>query len=250
MGLNYRFMKRIFDFVTALLGLIILSPVLSLILLAIWLQDFKSPFYISDRVGKNEKLFKLIKLRSMVVGADRKGIDSTSANDSRITTVGKNIRKYKLDELSQLFNVVKGDMSLVGPRPNVKRETDIYTVEEKKLLTVQPGITDFASIVFADEAEILANERDTDIAYNQLIRPGKSRLGLFYIEHQSLILDLKIILLTVVAILSRDSSLRKLCNLLEKIGANNELLSLASRKHALIPTPPPGANKIVTSRFE
>lgn len=217
MGFMYRFIKRIFDFVTALVGLIFLSPVLILIILAIWLQDFKSPFYISERVGKNEKTFKIIKLRSMIVGADKKGVDSTSANDSRITAVGKIVRKYKLDELSQLFNVIKGDMSLVGPRPNVKRETDIYTVEEKKLLTIKPGITDFASIVFADEGEILENKSDPDIAYNQLIRPGKSRLGLFYIEHQSLILDLKIILLTIVAILSRDSSLRKSVNLLEKL---------------------------------
>jgi lipopolysaccharide/colanic/teichoic acid biosynthesis glycosyltransferase len=250
MGFMYRFIKRIFDIVTALAGLIFLSPVLTLIILAIWLQDFKSPFYISERVGKNEKIFRIIKLRSMIVGADKRGVDSTSANDSRITAVGKIVRKYKLDELSQLFNVIKGDMSLVGPRPNVKRETDIYTVEEKKLLAVKPGITDFASIVFADEGEILENKSDPDIAYNQLIRPGKSKLGLFYIEHQSLILDLKIILLTIVAILSRDSSLRKSVNLLEKIGANKELLTLAARKHALVPTPPPGANKIVTSRFE
>ena len=123
-------------------------------------------------------------------------------------------------------------------------------MEEKKLLAVKPGITDFASIVFADEGEILENKSDPDIAYNQLIRPGKSKLGLFYIEHQSLILDLKIILLTIGALLSRDSSLRKSVNLLEKMGANKELLILAAREHALVPTPPPGANKIVTSRFE
>jgi lipopolysaccharide/colanic/teichoic acid biosynthesis glycosyltransferase len=246
----YRFLKRLFDFVLALVGLVVLGPVFILTVLAIWLQDFKSPFYISERVGKNEKTFKIIKLRSMIVGADKKGIDSTAANDPRITAVGKIVRKYKLDEISQLFNVIKGDMSLVGPRPNVKRETDIYTVEEKKLLTVKPGITDFASIVFADEGAILENKSDPDIAYNQLIRPGKSRLGLFYIGHQSLVLDLKIILLTLVAILSRDTSLRKSVDLLEKIGANNDLLILVARKHALVPTPPPGANKIVTSRFE
>jgi len=250
MGFMYRFIKRIFDFVTALVGLIFLSPILTLIILAIWLQDIKSPFYISERVGKNEKTFRIIKLRSMIVNADKKGVDSTSANDSRITAVGKIVRKYKLDELSQLFNVIKGDMSLVGPRPNVMRETDIYTVEEKKLLAVKPGITDFASIVFADEGEILKNKSDPDIAYNQLIRPGKSKLGLFYIEHQSLILDFKIILLTIVALFSRDISLRKSVNLLEKMGATKELLTLAARKHTLVPTPPPGTNKIVTSRFE
>ena len=126
-----KFLKKLFDFALALIGLIVLSPLLIIMTIAIWFQDFKSPFYISDRVGKDEKIFKIIKLRSMVIGADKKGIDSTSVNDTRITRVGKIVRKYKLDELSQLVNVLKGDMSLVGPRPNVKRETDIYTTEEK-----------------------------------------------------------------------------------------------------------------------
>jgi lipopolysaccharide/colanic/teichoic acid biosynthesis glycosyltransferase len=246
----HRFLKRIFDFELALVGVILLTPILALVSIAIWLQDFKSPFYISDRVGKNEKTFRLIKLRSMVVGADKKGVNSTSVNDSRITSVGKIVRKYKLDEFYQLFNVIKGDMSLVGPRPNVKNETDLYTFEEKRLLTVKPGITDFASIVFADEGKILENKIDPDTAYNQLIRPGKSRLGLFYIQQKSLILDFKIILLTILAIFSRKSSLRKTVYLLKKIGANNELLLLASRKHPLVPMPPPGTNKIVTSRLD
>ena len=248
MGFMYRFIKRIFDIVTALAGLIFLSPVLILIILAIWLQDFKSPFYISERVGKNEKTFRIIKLRSMIVGADKKGVDSTSANDSRITTVGKIVRKYKLDELSQLFNVIKGDMSLVGPRPNVKRETDIYTVEEKKLLGVKPGITDIASIVFADEGEILSNQSDPDIAYNQLIRPGKSKLGLFYVKNQSLFLDLQILVLTLLTIISRENALKFSAKLLARNGADEELITLSTRKKVLIPTPPPGSNKIVTTR--
>jgi lipopolysaccharide/colanic/teichoic acid biosynthesis glycosyltransferase len=248
MGFMYRFIKRIFDIVTALAGLIFLSPALILIILAIWLQDFKSPFYISERVGKNEKTFRIIKLRSMIVGADKKGVDSTSANDSRITTVGKIVRKYKLDELSQLFNVIKGDMSLVGPRPNVKRETDIYTVEEKKLLGVKPGITDIASIVFADEGEILSNQSDPDIAYNQLIRPGKSKLGLFYVKNQSLFLDLQILVLTLLTIISRENALKFSAKLLARNGADEELITLSTRKKVLIPTPPPGSNKIVTSR--
>jgi len=248
MGFMYRFMKRIFDIVTALAGLIFLSPVLTLIILAIWLQDFKSPFYISERVGKNEKTFRMIKLRSMIVGADKKGIDSTSVNDSRITTVGKFVRKYKLDEISQLFNVIKGDMSLVGPRPNVKRETDIYTVEEKRLLGVKPGITDIASIVYADEGEILSNQSDPDIAYNQLIRPGKSKLGLFYVKNQSLFLDLQILVLTLLTIISRENALKFSAKLLKRNGADEELITLSYRKKVLIPTPPPGSNKIVTTR--
>ena len=243
-----KLLKKLFDFTLALIGLIVLSPLLVIMTIAIWLQDFKSPFYISYRVGKDEKIFKIIKLRSMVIGADKKGIDSTSVNDTRITRVGKIVRKYKLDEISQLVNVLKGDMSLVGPRPNVKRETDIYTTEEKKLLEVKPGITDFASIVFADEGEILANQSDPDIAYNQLIRPGKSKLGLFYVKNQSLFLDLKILILTLLAIISRENALKFSVKLLKRNRADEELIILSTRKKVLVPTPPPGSSKIVTTR--
>ena len=240
--------KRGFDIIASLFGLLIFSPLLSLFTLLSWLQDFKSPFYISNRVGKNEKIFKIIKLRSMVINADKKGIDSTSLNDERITRIGHFIRSYKLDELSQLWNVFKGDMSLVGPRPNVKRETDIYTSTERELLSVKPGITDFASIVFADEGEILSGVKDPDISYNQLIRPGKSELGLFYISHQSFLLDIFILILTVITIFSRAKSLSLLTYTLKKLGAKTELVELAGRKKPLVPMPPPGASKIVTTR--
>jgi lipopolysaccharide/colanic/teichoic acid biosynthesis glycosyltransferase len=243
-----KYSKKLFDFVLAFTGLLALSPLLIIVTIAVWFQDFRSPFYISDRVGRNEKIFKIIKLRSMEIGSDKVGIDSTSINDTRITRVGKFVRKYKLDELYQLVNVLKGEMSLVGPRPNVKRETDIYTTEEKKLLEIKPGITDFASIVFADEGEILANHIEPDIAYNQLIRPGKSKLGLFYVENQSLLLDIKILVLTLLAILSRENALKLSTSLLKKNLADEELIILASRKKALVPTPPPGSNKIVTTR--
>ncbi|VVM17401.1 hypothetical protein BSPWISOXPB_2715 [uncultured Gammaproteobacteria bacterium] len=119
-----------------------------------WKQDKKSPFYMAPRVGRNNIIFKMVKLRSMVSNADSSGVDSTSANDSRITPIGHKIRKYKLDEITQLWNVLIGDMSLVGPRPNVKNETDLYTSVEEKLLLVKPGITDFSSIVFSDEGDI------------------------------------------------------------------------------------------------
>ena len=118
------------------------------------------PFYIADRVGKDHNLFSMVKLRSMVINADSSGVDSTSSEDLRITPVGAFIRRYKLDELTQLWNVLCGSMSLVGPRPNVLRETELYSEEEKKLLEVRPGITDFSSIIFSDEGEILANESD------------------------------------------------------------------------------------------
>lgn len=244
----YEISKRIFDVIASLFGLLLFSPLLIFVTLLIYIQDFKSPFYISSRIGKDEKYFKIIKLRSMVINADKKGIDSTASNDERITRIGHFIRRYKLDELSQLWNVIKGDMSLVGPRPNVKRETDIYTFKEKELLTVKPGITDFASIVFADEGEILDGAPNPDISYNQLIRPGKSELGLFYILNQSFLLDLSILFLTVISIFSRGSSLTITTSILKKLGARIELVELASRKKPLIPMPPPGATKIVTTR--
>ena len=241
-------MKRILDFTIALIGLIVCSPVLIPITIMVWIQDWHSPFYIAPRVGKREKLFKMVKLRSMIINAHKSGVDSTSSNDVRITGIGRFIRRYKLDELSQLWNVLIGDMSLVGPRPNVKRETDLYTKEEKKLLSLKPGITDFSSIVFSDEGEILKDQPDPDIAYNQLIRPWKSRLGIFFIENRSLTVDMKLIYLTVIAIVSREKALLNLSQLLIKLNADDELVRISLRKDKLVPTPPPGATRIVTNR--
>jgi lipopolysaccharide/colanic/teichoic acid biosynthesis glycosyltransferase len=241
-------MKRILDFILSLIGLVLASPILLPTIFLVWIQDWHSPFYIAPRVGKNEKPFKMLKLRSMIVNADKSGVDSTASNDKRITGVGRFIRKYKLDELSQLWNVLIGDMSLVGPRPNVKRETDLYTIEEKKLLTVRPGITDFSSIVFSDEGEILKDQEDPDIAYNQLIRPGKSLLGIFYIEKSSIFLDLKLIFLTALAIVSKENALAGLVSLLKNLQANDSLIEIASRKKDLVPMPPPGAKNIVMNR--
>lgn len=241
-------MKRVFDFILATIGLVIFSPILIPVMLLVYLQDRHNPFYIASRVGKNEKLFKMYKLRSMIINADKSGVDSTAANDKRITAVGKFIRKYKLDEITQLINVFLGDMSLVGPRPNVKRETDLYTNQEKLLLSVKPGITDFASIVFSDEGDILKDHIDPDIAYNQLIRPGKSLLGIFYINNSNLLLDFQLILLTALAIVSKKSALIKLVSILKKYKAPNQLIDIASRQKPLLPTPPPGASKIVTNR--
>jgi lipopolysaccharide/colanic/teichoic acid biosynthesis glycosyltransferase len=243
-----KLIKRMFDIVTSLFGILLLSPLILVIILLIWVKDLKSPFYISERIGKNEKSFKIIKLRTMIVGADKKGVDSTASNDKRITPIGHIIRNYKLDELTQLFNVLRGDMSLVGPRPNVKRETEIYTSVEKQLLSVRPGITDFASIVFSDEGRILSDKADPDIAYNQLIRPGKSELGLFYINNRGFNIDLKIILATFISLISRDRALKLIVKYLSEFEANEDLIRLASRKYNLAPKPPPGATNIVTTR--
>ena len=241
-------MKRFTDLIISFLGLVLLSPVILPILIIVWLQDFHNPFYVASRVGKNEKIFKMIKLRSMKINADKSGVDSTSSNDSRITTVGKFIRKFKLDEISQLINVFIGDMSLVGPRPNVKRETDLYTLEEKHLLSVKPGITDFSSIVFSDEGDILKDSDDPDLDYNQLIRPWKSRMGIFYIKNKSLGLDLSLIFLTIISIFSRDLALKKINKILVRLNADKNLINIAKRNSKLIHAPLPGSTLIVKSR--
>ncbi len=241
-------MKQTFDFFVSFILLIILSPILLVFIIIIWLSDFNSPFYVSSRVGKDNKPFKLIKLRSMIINADKTGIDSTSINDNRITKVGKLIRKFKLDELCQLFNVLLGQMSLVGPRPNVKREVDLYSDIEINLLNVKPGITDFSSIVFSDEGDILDGAENPDLRYNQLIRPWKSRLGLIYIKNSSILLDIKIILLTAVSIFAREISLNQICKVLEQLNVENNIIEICSRKKKLYPFPPPGYTDIVHDR--
>jgi lipopolysaccharide/colanic/teichoic acid biosynthesis glycosyltransferase len=241
-------LKRVLDILAAFLGLLLFSPVLLVIMALIWLQDFHSPFYIAPRVGKNGEIFKMAKLRSMIVGADKSGVDSTSAGDTRITAVGRFVRKFKLDEISQLWNVLAGDMSLVGPRPNVKRETDVYTNVEKRLLRVRPGITDISSIVFSDESDILKYSHDPDIDYNQLIRPWKSRLGLVYIDNRSLWMDLKLIFFTGIAIVSREHALQMVHTMLMALRVPDDVIRVARRKEKLEPHPPPGADTIVTFR--
>jgi lipopolysaccharide/colanic/teichoic acid biosynthesis glycosyltransferase len=241
-------LKRLFDIIASAIGLLVFSPILLPTMFLVWWHDKHSPLYIAPRVGKDGVLFRMVKLRSMVINADKTGVDSTGSNDKRITAVGHFIRRTKLDELTQLWNVLKGDMSLVGPRPNVKRETDLYTAVERGLLTVKPGITDFASLVFADEGDILRDEADPDIAYNQLIRPGKGQLGLFYIQRRSFLVDVYVCVLTATAILSRQRMLERLQSLLASLGAPPELLRLASRREPLVPLPPPGATRIVTQR--
>jgi lipopolysaccharide/colanic/teichoic acid biosynthesis glycosyltransferase len=241
-------MKRLLDIIASFCGLVVFSPALLVFMFLVWRQDKHNPFYVADRVSKNDSTFRMVKLRSMVMNADKSGVDSSSADDNRITKVGHMIRRYKLDEITQLWNVLSGDMSLVGPRPNVKRETDLYTQEERLLLSVRPGITDFASIVFSDEGDILEGKDDPDLAYNQLIRPWKSRLGIFYIENRSFILDIKLVLLTALAIVSKDKALNYVISILEKMGADKDVIEVSKRKQKLVPTPPPGSDKIVTSR--
>jgi lipopolysaccharide/colanic/teichoic acid biosynthesis glycosyltransferase len=237
--------KRIFDIIFSLGGLLFFSPILILFLISVWRYDKKSPLYISPRIGKNNEIFNLIKIRTMTVDADKKGISSTSDNDTRIIPIGQKTRKYKIDELTQLFNVLIGNMSLVGPRPNVKSEVDLYTEIEKELITVKPGITDFSSIVFSDEGKILENKENPDLSYNQLIRPWKSRLGLIYIKHQSTLLDLELMIFTLVAIISKPTALKWVVKKLNKFKVNQKVINVAKREKELSPHAPPGSDKIV-----
>jgi lipopolysaccharide/colanic/teichoic acid biosynthesis glycosyltransferase len=237
-------MKRVFDIVFSFLGMIVISPVLIPAVLLVWIQDFHSPFYVAVRIGKSGKPYKMVKLRSMTVNADSSGVSSTSSNDLRITPIGKLIRKFKLDELPQGWHVFNGDMSFVGPRPQVAHLVDEYTEEEKGLLKAQPGITDFSSIVFADENDILKDSKDPDLDYDLLIRPWKSRLGLFYIEKQSLILDITLMAFTLVGIVSREKALKGVSYVLSKLGTDPELIRISKRIDQLQPHTPPGIDEV------
>ncbi len=232
--------KRLFDLSAALLALLILSPLLAVITLAISIEDRESPFYRSERVGRDGGSFRMLKFRSMITGADSSGVMSTAGDDTRITRTGRILRRFKFDELLQLFNIVRGEMSFVGPRPNVPTEVALYSGEERGLLTVRPGVTDLASIVFSDEGDILAGSADPDRDYNLLIRPWKSRLGLHYVHHHSLGLDLSLIALTALALISPRRARRRIVRRLERAGADPELVQVCRRAGPLRPAMPPG----------
>ena len=241
-------LKRTFDIVFSTLGLLLLSPIILLCMILIWFQDWHSPFYVASRAARGGGTFRMVKFRSMIVRADVSGVDSTAANDRRITIIGKVIRRAKLDEVPQLWNVFLGQMSFVGPRPNVIRETNLYTTQERRLLSVRPGITDISSIVFADEGDILRGSANPDLLYNQIIRPWKSQLGLLYVDRYSIALDVKLILLTCMNALSRHRSLAAVQRILKRLGASEKLCQVCRRDQELPAAPPPGARNVVTSR--
>lgn len=228
-------MKRILDFTLALFGLLALSPLIVIFLFLIWRQDHHSPIYPARRVGKNGKIITVYKMRSMVVNADQQGGPSTSATDVRITKLGHFVRQYKIDELLQLWNVLMGTMSFVGPRPTIEEEVKLYNQEEKRLLTVLPGITDFSSIVFSDEGDILKEYPDPDLAFDQVIKPWKIQLGLFYIKHQTLWMDMELIVLTALSFISKKTALKRIGHILKKYQANDELIQVAARDAILLP---------------
>jgi lipopolysaccharide/colanic/teichoic acid biosynthesis glycosyltransferase len=198
-------LKRLFDLVVSAVGLLAAGPVFLLLAAAIMRESAGPVFYRGVRVGLHGRTFRIFKFRSMVTNAENIGGSSTADDDPRITRTGKFIRKYKLDELSQLINVLLGDMSFVGPRPEVPYYVDKYTEEEKAILTVRPGITDWATIWNADEGAVLAGSPDPEAAYEQLIRPTKIRLQLKYIRERTFFVDIKILLLTFLAMIRPGS---------------------------------------------
>jgi len=196
--------KRLFDLFFSSIGLLILSPFFLIFAILIKLESKGPVFYRGIRIGKYGKPFRIYKLRSMVQNAEKIGANSTSSDDPRLTKTGKFIRKFKLDESSQLINVFIGDMSFVGPRPEVPKFINKYTEKERKILTLQPGITDWSSIKFHNEPEIIASSRikDADEAYEKLIRPDKIKLQLKYLKEHNMWLDLKIIFSTILTLIS------------------------------------------------
>ena len=194
-------MIRFLDFIFSLLGIILLFPVFLVLYFTVRLESKGGGFYKQLRVGRGGTDFYVYKFRSMRIGADKQGLITVGGRDSRITRIGHFIRKYKLDELPQLFNVLKGDMSIVGPRPEVRKYVELYTEEQWKVLSVRPGITDYASIEYVDENTILGGASDPDKAYIEQIMPDKIRYNMKYICNRSVKEYFKIIFQTFWSII-------------------------------------------------
>ena len=193
-------MTRLFDFFCALIGILLLSPLFLLISIGIVMDSGFPVFYLQDRVGKNFRSFKLMKFRTMTNNADKSGL-LTIGEDSRITKIGSFLRKYKLDEFPQLFNVLKGEMALVGPRPEVKKYVDLYNESQRKVLDVRPGITDLASIEYLDENELLGKSENPEKTYIEEVMPHKLDINLKYMAHRSFFKNIGVLLKTVFSIL-------------------------------------------------
>ena len=193
-------LKRLFDIIASLIGIIILLPFFIVICTVMVVSCGFPLFYLQTRVGRNGKDFKLFKFRTMHLDADKKGLLTVGGRDPRVTSIGYYLRKYKLDELPQLFNVLFGTMSLVGPRPEVRKYVDLYTKEQQQVLSVKPGITDFASLEYINENDLLAKSDNPEKTYIDEIMPAKLALNAKYIKQQGLLVDFKIILNTILKI--------------------------------------------------
>lgn len=196
-------LKRFFDVLVAAMGLILLAPLLVVLAMAIKKSSCGPVLYRGIRVGRDGELFRMLKFRTMVSNAEALGGACTSDDDPRITSIGHRLRKYKLDELPQLFNVLRGEMSFVGPRPEVQQYVSMFSEEEKQILRVRPGITDLATLWDSDEGALLAESSDPERTYLETIRPEKVRLQLEYVRERTLLLDFRIVCSTAALVLRR-----------------------------------------------
>ncbi|MBN2244624.1 MAG: sugar transferase [Candidatus Aminicenantes bacterium] len=208
-------MKRLFDLLFSFIGLLLLQPFFIVIAIMIKVDSIGPVFFRQGRVGKNFRRFMIYKFRTMVVDAEKKGLRITSGGDRRVTRVGRMLRKFKIDELPQLFNVLKGDMSLVGPRPEVEEYVKLYEEDYREILKRRPGITDVSSIIFREEEAVLENQADPEGYYKKILLPEKIRLTKEYIEKSSFLYDLKLVLNTLHRIfyppdVSRDGYRQKI----------------------------------------
>ncbi len=198
---NYKNVKRLCDLMIALILTVIFSPVILLTLLITIIDDFGNPIYLGDRIGLKGKIFKIIKIRSMYINSEYQS-GTTAKDDKRITKFGNIIRKIKLDELTNLINIIKGDMSFVGPRPEIKEYVDLYSEEEKKILTVRPGITDYASIKFISLDEIVGKD-DAHDKYLKKVFKKKNQLRLKYVNNMNFKTDMILLVITILSLFKK-----------------------------------------------
>lgn len=238
---------RLLDILGGLVGLALSAPLILIAMALIWLEDRHNPFYIAERIGAGGKPFKFLKLRSI---SARRGVGSDeiiTADDPRVTRLGHLIRASKVDELPQFWHVLRGDMSLVGPRANVASIVASFTDEERQIISVKPGITDLASVVFLNMSKLLEGSSNPKLDYNRLVRPWKSRLALLYVRKQSLGLALYTLWLTGLAFISHKRALEGVARVVSRHKSDPKLARIVRQEEDLIPYPPPGADQVVSS---
>jgi len=237
------FSLRLLDILCGVVGLTISLPFIAIAAALIWLEDQHNPLYIAERIGAGGKPFKFIKLRSISRLAGVRPDEIITSRDNRVSALGHFIRASKLDELPQFWHVLRGDMSLVGPRASVSAIVDAFTEEEMRVLSIKPGITDLASIMFLNLGKVLEHSSDPKGDYDRLVRPWKSRLALLYVDNQSLSLALRTVWLTALAFIRHDRALQGVARIAEQHRAHPKLASIVRRELDLAPFPPPGAEK-------
>lgn len=232
---------RLIDIIGGLVGLILSMPFILIATVLIWLEDRHNPFYVAERIGAGGKPFKFLKLRSISVKSGVRPDEIITARDPRVTRLGHWIRASKVDELPQFWHVLRGQMSLVGPRANVQAIVDAFTEEEMRIISVKPGVTDLASIVFLNLGKVLEESDNPKQDYNRLVRPWKSRLALLYVDHQSPALAIRILWLTVLAFINHQRALEGVARISLRFKADPKLARIVRREEQLAPCAPPGA---------